>query len=231
MLIDNQVTRLQNGITNLNVGHIFNSMKIPDPSIYHAIFEDFDAFVSASWSVGGVGTPSRALQAGLGGLLRLSGLGASGDNSWIQTTNPTYQITVGKKIFFRSRVTLDDATNAVAVAGLQIAVAANNFLTPVNGIFWRKSAAQTGWELVSRAASVETTTGNIFTAVAATQVSLEFFFDGVDTLWAGVNGNPLAKITPAALPSVLLGLTEGLQNGTAAIRTNDVDQILVLQER
>jgi len=235
-LIDNLVTRFPNGVTNLPVSDIFNSLNEPDPSIYVRDFDDFVNYLVTDWNaVSGVGTPVRAVQAGFGGLLRVQTSAASGDNSYLQRNNPNFQVITGttpKPFYFECRIAqTDDATNGVFVAGLQIAVAANNFLTPVNGIFFRKSAAQTGLELVSRAASVETTTGNIFTIVAATAYKFQFFFDGIDSLWAAVNGNTLAKLTPAALPSVLMGPTVGIQAGTAVVRNMDIDQLLTLQER
>lgn len=228
---DLNVTRLERGITNVAVGDIFNSLLEPDPSKYIRAFEDFITFTSGDYSTGGVGTPTRAAQAGRGGLIRLGTSAASGDNSWIQPANPHFQIVAGKKIFARFRLTVDSASLGTHAAGLQIAVASNNFLTPVNGIFFRKAAGGSTLEFVSRAASVETTSGAIATLTDATQYDCAFFYDGGADLWASVNGTALARITPAALPSVLMGPTIGIQAGSAVARTLDVDQYLVLQER
>lgn len=232
-LRDSSVTRLPNGIGNVSDVDIFNALHEPDEGQYIRSFDDFSqvVFAAANYTTGGVGTPTRAAQAGVGGLVRLSGSAASGDNSWLQS-NLAYQPIVGKKLYFSARLAqIDDATNGAYVAGIQVAVAANNFLTPANGIFFRKSAAQTGWELVSRAASVETTTGTILTAAAATAYRLQFFFDGVDSIWAAINGAVLARITPAALPAAPMGAVFGEQNGTAVARNMDVDQYQVYQER
>lgn len=230
-LIDNSVTRFQGGLTNVDVGSIFNSLRQPDPTLYNFLLDDFAVFTAAQWSTGGVGTPTRAAQAGLGGLVRLGNSAADNDNSWMQTANPTFQITAGKKLFFSARVTPSDATQSDFVAGLQIAVASNNFLTPVNGIFFVKDDDAATIEFVSRAASVETTSGAIATAVDATALYLQFFYDGQSDLWAAVNGTVLTRITPAALPSVLIGATFGVQNGAAVAKTLDIDQVFVAQER
>lgn len=232
-LVNNLITRLTPGVTNVPVGDIFNSLKEPDGSLYIRDFDEFVNYLVTDWNaVSGVGTPTRAVTAGLGGLLRISGSAASGDNSYLQRNNPNFQITAGKPLFFEARIAqVDDATNGAYVAGLQIAVAANNFLTPVNGIFFRKQAATTNLEIVSRAASVETTTV-LTTIAAATAYRLQFFWDGIGTdVWAAVNGTVLGKVSPAALPSVLMGPTVGEQNGTAAARLLDLDQIFAVQER
>lgn len=230
-LIDNILTRFQNGVNNVSVGDIFNSLRTMDPTIFQTLLDDFHIFTSASWSTGGVGTPTRAAQAGLGGLVRLGNSAADNDNSWIQTANPTFQIVAGKRIFFAARVAVSDATQSDFVAGLQIAVATNNFLTPVNGIFWRKNDDAATLELVSRAASVETTSGAVATAVTSTNHHLQFYYDGGSDLWGAVDGSVLTRITPAALPSVLMGATIGIQNGAAAAKTLDIDQVFVAQER
>lgn len=230
-LIDPLVTRLQFGHTNVPVSDIFNSLRTSDPTIYNTLFDDFHVFTSADWSVGGVGTPTRAALAGRGGLVRLGTTGTSGDNSWLQTANPTFQIVAGKKIFFSARVALDSAALCTTGIGLQIAVASNNFLTPVNGIFFRKPASVSTIEFVSSAASTETTSGAIATLVDATAVQLEFFYDGLTGLWGSVAGSVVTRITPAALPSVLMGLTLGGQAGSAVARTLDIDQVFIAQER
>lgn len=236
MLIDNLITRFPNGVTNHSTASLFASLKEPDQSLFIRDFDDFVDYLVTDWSTGGVGAGTTAVQAGLGGLLRLTTTAGAADNRWIQRNNPNFQLVAGKKLFFSCRIAqTDDATNGVFVAGLQIAVAANNFLTPANGIFFRKNAAATAIEFVSRAAGVETSSGlvpNPFAAIAAaTPYRFMFYYDGGFDFWGGIDGIPIARITPVALPAVLMGPTIGLQAGTAAIRNMDIDQIFVLQER
>lgn len=230
-LIDPNVTRLPRGLTNVESNNIFNSLREFDPLIYNRFFEDFHVFAAASYSTGGVGTPTRAAQAGLGGLVRLGNSAADNDNSWLQSANPTFQLIAGKKLFFGARVTPSDATQSDLAVGLQIAVASNNFLTPVNGLFFRKDDDAAAIALVSRAASVETTTGAVATLTDATQVELQFYYDGIGSVWGAVNGTVVGRLTPAALPSVLMGFTFGVQNGAAVAKTLDIDQVFVAQER
>jgi hypothetical protein len=230
-LIDPNVTRLPRGLTNVEASDIFNSLRQFDPNVYQQFFDDFHVFASASYSTGGVGTPTRAAQAGAGGLFRLGNSAADNDNSWIQQANPTFLLTAGKKTFFSARVTPSDATQSDFVVGLQIAVASNNFLTPVNGLFVRKADDAATMVLVNRAASTETVSTGTATAVDATSSLIQMFYDGIDSVWAAHNGTIFGKVTPAALPSVLMGWTIGVQNGTAVAKTLDVDQVFVAQER
>lgn len=232
MLIDPTVTRLKNGITNLDVGDIFASLVEPDPSKFIRDFDDLVNYLVTDWSTGGVGAGTTAVQAGLGGLLRLTNAAADNDNRYIQRNNPNFQIVAGKRLFFQARIAqISDATQSDVAVGLQIAVAANDFLTPANGIFFRKDDGAATVALVNRAATVETSTGAIATLAAATAYRFQFFYDGGSDLWAAINGVTLARLTPAALPSVLMGPTFGIQNGEAVAKNMDIDQILVLQER
>jgi hypothetical protein len=233
MLIDNLVTRYPGGVGNVPVSDIFASLMEPDMSDFIRDFTEFDHYLVTDWATGGVGAGTTAVQAGLGGLLRLTNAAADNDNRYIQRNNPNFQIVAGKKLFFQARIAqISDATQSDFSIGLQIAVAANDFLTPANGIFFRKDDGAATIAFVSRAATVETTSGALgVTIAAATSYRFQFYYDGGVDLWAGINGTVLARITPVALPSVLMGPTIGVQNGEAVAKNMDIDQILVLQER
>lgn len=225
-------TRFAGGVNDRDVADIFNQLREPDGSQYIRDFDDFVNYLVTDWSTGGVGAGTTAVQAGLGGLLRLTNTAADNDNRWIQRNNPNFQLTAGKKLFFSCRMAqFSEATQIDVAVGLQIAVAANNFLTPVNGLFFRKDDGDTIIHLVNRAAGVETVVDLATNFAAATAYRLQFFYDGGTDIWAAVNGVTLGRMTPAALPNVLMGPTIGIQDGDAVARNADIDQIFVLQER
>lgn len=234
----NNVSRFSGGLGNVLDNNIYANFGIPDRTLVHSFLEDFDLFLATMWTVGGVGTPTRALVAGDGGILAIANSAAGADNSWIQGSIG-YTPAATRRLYFRARASVDDATNAVVALGLQIAVAANNFLTPVNGIFFLKSAAQTGMVLRNRAASVTTDTASLGAVVAAQQFEVAFAIDlGTNVIAAAFQANTalgpapiVATLTPAALPVVGLGVVAGCQNGTAVIRTLNLDQIFAAKER
>jgi hypothetical protein len=231
MPLDNLITRYPNGVTNFFDNQGFANLKVPDPSIYHWLLEDFDQFTLAQWVTGGVGTPvAPALAAGDGGILSMANSAANGDNNWLQAAMPAWSITPGKKLFFRARASINAVAFGSIALGLQVTVAANNFLTPTNGLFLRKSASNTGMELVSRSAGVETASTTVGDYTGGT-VDVFFAYDGQGNIIAGANNTPAVSITPAALPVGILTLTLGVQNTSAAVRTMLVDQIFVAKER
>lgn len=231
MPLDNLITRFANGVATAGDSAGFNNMKVPDPSIYHWFFEDFDQYTAAQWVTGGVGAPvAPVLVSGDGGIIQLANSVANGDNNWLQQAQTAWSITAGKRLFFRARAALNAVTFGSVALGLQVAVAANNFLTPVNGVFLRKSASNAGMELVVRTAGVETASGSIGDYTGGI-VDVFFVYDGQGTVIAGANNQPLASVTPAAFTGVPLSIVVGVQNTSAASRVLAVDQIFCAKER
>lgn len=231
MPLDNSISRFPRGLGNQPDNHPFANLRIPDSTFYHNFFEDFDRYTAAQWVVGGVGTPvAPALVAGDGGLLSLANSAASGDNNWVQQAVVAWTFVAGKKLFFKGRIQVDDATLASFVLGLQVAVAGNAILAPTDGVFIRKPAGDTNAYLVSRVGGVETLSAALGPIVAATQTSYYFTYDGAGNILAGVDGSVKASITPAAITAVPLKITAGVQNNSAVIRTGLVDQLFCAKE-
>ncbi len=231
MPLDNQITRYPNGVTNAFDNAIFTNLKIPDRTIYHEFVDDFDKYTAAQWSVGGVNPVAPALAAGDGGILSMATTGASGDSNYVQQAANAFFVVAGKKMFFRARAQVDDATLAQFSLGLQIPVAANNFLTPADGIYIRKPAADTNVYLVSRVGSVETLSAALGVITAGTQFEVSFAYDGQGNIAAALNGQVKASITPAAITAVGLRVTAGVQAGSAVARTMLLDQLVAFKER
>lgn len=224
--------RYPNGVTNVAPQSVFNRLTIPDPTELHVFYEDFDQYTAAQWVVGGVGAPvAPALVAGEGGILSVVNSAADNDNNWIQQAVTAWSIQVNKQLWFRARVQVSDATQTDIALGLQIVVAANNFLTPADGIFLRKDDDALGIKFVSRIGGVETATANFFNIASNTQFSAQFYYDGNGNFLAGINDVVLGRLTPATITAVALKVTAGVQNGDAVARTMLVDQILCVKER
>lgn len=243
-MLDNQVTRYPGGVTNRFDNDIFANLKVPDPSIYHSLFEDFDQYTAAQWVTGGVNPVAPALVAGDGGILSMATTGASGDSNFIQQLVTAFTFVAGRPMFFRARAQVDDATLALVALGLQVAVAANNFLTPTDGVFFRKPAADTSIYLVSRVGGVETLSVALGTVVAGQQFECALAADGRGNIAASFSANTApgvagaaaqgpvrASITPAAITAVALRVTAGVQANSAAARTMLLDQLFNAKER
>lgn len=219
------------GVNNVAPDDVFRNIPIPDWSRHHVFIDDFDKYTAAQWVVGGVNPVAPALAAGDGGILSMATTGAANDSNFIQQLVTAWTLVAGKQLWFKAIAQVDNATLASLAFGLQVAVAANNFLTPTDGVFLRKAAAGTSVVLVSRVGSVETVTASLGNIADATKFDVEFYYDGKGNIWAGINGNMAQVAVPASITAVPLRVTAGVLGSTAAARTMLLDQLFCIKER
>lgn len=236
-LIDNNVTRFPNGITTVDAGNIFNSMKVPDVTAYHTFFEDFDFYVAANWTV--TETQAGATQAladGDGGLLLLTNSAADNDINQIQKSGASYVMAAGKKLFLKARFKLSDATDSDFAIGLQNTnVDGTALATATDGVFFLKAddAATLAVYIRQDNSTGSASATGISTLVNDTFVTVSAFYDGGDRLYYGVNDTVLGflTVTSSILPNTNLAPIASLKNGAAAAKTATVDYIFVAEER
>lgn len=229
------VTRLAGGITNVDVDNIFNSLRYPDPTQYHQYFEDFDYYAAGNWTV--TETQAGATQAladGNGGLILLQNSAANNDVNQIQKVGESFLPVAGKMLFLKARVKVDDATLAAFAVGLQVANAdATGAIT--DGIYFLKAAAATTIAAVVRKnATTGSTSANLtVAAVTDTFITLEMFYDGVDRLYYGANGNVLGYLVASSLflPDTEIAPVICVKNGSGVARSLTADFLFVAQER
>ncbi len=233
MFIDNLVTRFPNGVTNVDANSIFNSLKSPDPNLYHVFSEDFDTYLASDWTVTVIGTtPTAALIDGNGGLLALTGTAVDNDGIALQTVKESFFPVAGKKTFFFSRFKLSDATQMDFLVGLQI-----TDTTPfdaTDGIYFIKADDAASLSIICRKnATTGSTTAVVGTLANDTFVTVAFFYDGVDRLYYSLNGTALGYLDASAsfLPDAGLAVSFAMLNGAAASKVATVDRIWAAQER
>lgn len=237
MLIDNQVTRFPNGLTNQAVDSIFNSLKEPYPLLYTKFVEDFIDFVPTAWTV--TETQAGATQAttgAAGGALLLTNSAADNDINQVQKAAGSFLPVVGKKFFMGCQFQLSDATQSDFAIGIQLVNADGTTLaTATDGIFFLKADDAATIALYCRLdnAAGSVNSGAITTLVDATNVRLSAFYDGVDRLYYGVNGSISGYVTVSAsfLPNVVCAPIISLKNGEAVAKTATIDYLYVAQEK
>ena len=235
MLTDNQVTRFPNGINNVDVASIFNSLKCNDPTKYHVYFEDFDYYNAANWTVTETQAgATQALSNGDGGLMLLTNSAADNDVNQIQKVGQSFTFTAGKKLFFRSIFQVNDATQSDAVVGIQVANTDASDLTAVtDGLFFYKADGATSLSVYLRKAVASSTTAVVTTMADATNITVEAFYDGVDRLYYGYNGTIVGYLDASStyLPDTSLAPVIEIKNGEAVAKTLTADYIFVAKER
>jgi hypothetical protein len=235
-LADLITTRFPNGLVNRNEDSIFASLKTMDPTRYHQYLEDFDYFAAANWTI--TETQAGATQAltdGDGGILLLTNTAADNDLISMQKVGESFLLEAGKKLFFRARFRVSDATQSDLLMGL--IVADTTPFDATDGIYFQKDDGDTQLDVYCRkdATTGSTSALNIATVANDTYMTVEFFYDGETSgrLYYGVNGSVLGYLDASStyLPDTELTVSFAIQNGEAVAKTMSVDYIFVAKER
>lgn len=202
-------------------------------------FFDFHGFTAGDWVITLVGTtPTNAIQSAIGGKLLQTMAGTDNSQDTLQYAGGTaavltqYGFVAGKKLQFTTRVQISHAVQQDLIAGLSSVSTDPIGTPPTNGIFFRKDDESARLYFVARKAGVETKLDTQIDMVAATDYDMEFYYDGShQTIAAYVNQQKVGSLPVSALPTALLALTFGTQNGDANSRTALWDFIGAQQQR
>lgn len=238
-------TNIPNGVNNAPLGSAMDISAVPDPTVSHLFFDDFDRFAAADWTITNVGvTPTNALTAENGGALLTTTTTGATDSSFLQRTAAAFAFTAGKQSFFKARFKPSDATTSDFYAG--VIATSTTPLAAADGVFFFKATGQTGWVLrtINGGTTVDLPLPAACVAANATYCEVAFAYDGKD-LYAFFNSvigtqtfNPatmnrdyVAVLRAPSLTSALLNISFGLRNGAAAAKTLTTDYILASFER
>ena len=229
-LVNIQNTNFDNGVTNRNAADLFGSMGHLDPTKFHIFMDDFDLFTAP----GGYTAPATGSVApadSLGGAVDIITGAVDTNVAIIQAVSLGYSVVASQRLYFRSKAEMDDVIDADGIWGLNDAAAS---ITPADGIFFEKTDAAAVVDLVVRSGAVEIARAStVATMVAATQLTLEFYWDGIDRVYFGTDGTATGFIDLAglALPTGLLAPTAGAVTGNASTTTVTQDYLFASQER
>lgn len=232
MLNELDVTRFPGGLSTRPLNDIFSSLGMPDPTRFHTFFDDFDTYTAGQWTV--TETQAGATQAltdGDGGLLLLTNSAADDDQILLQKVGESFRFAAGKRLFFKARLAVSDATQSDFILGLVITDTTPYDTT--DGVFFQKDDGAATVSFHAEKNNVQVSAAAAATVVAATQTEFGFYYDGIDRIWYMVNGTVLGYITPStSLPDDEdLTITIGLRNGEAAAKTMSVDYVFCAKER
>ena len=229
-----QNTNLENGVTNRNAADMFGSMAQLDPTRFHSYMEDFDYFHPLlDWDIVSVGGGTQALVDADGGVLRQTTGGADNDQEFLLKDEESFEIEAqqNRKMYYRTRLSLDDATESDLLAGL--ASPQPLTLTPDDGVFFRKDDDDAELDFVVRSGAAEIAADTNIATMTTNFTTLEWYWDGIDRIYYGVDGTPLGflDLNGLTLPAGSLAPAQAIQAGQAAVLVADVDYIFVAKER
>lgn len=232
-------SRFPNGLTNNKKSDPLGMMGQLDPTRFHTFFDDFDKYTAADWVIttteAGTGSATEALSSADGGALLLTN--ADGDNDldflqWAGNSGSVYESFLfeeGKRLFFKAKFQVNDATQSDCVMGLQIADTTP--LAVSDGVYFIKADASTTLNMVVIKDSSATTTA-VGTMADATYIEAAFYYDGVSEIKAYADGVHVGTSVVDNLPDdEELAVSFGVQNGEIAVKTMTTDYIFVAKER
>lgn len=224
-------TNIPSGITNAALGTVLSSYGDNDPTVFHAYFNDFDAFDAAGdWTNTATGSVTNAVAAGNGGILSMANSAANNDLDSLQLKAASFAIVAGYKAWFKCRFNISNATNAALTIGM--IQTTTTPLTVTDGMWFSKAAASTSLAFNMAKSSTVTTLAAVATLANTTYLNVGWHYDGQSTVSAYVNGQKVAGTTVLTnLPTANLNMTMAVANGTAAANTLLVDYIGMWNER
>ncbi len=240
MFIDNQVTRLPNGITNEDVASIFNSLRFPSHLGSHYYEEDFYTFVAAEWTETDVqGANTVAAIDGNGGLITLLTAGADDDEVQLQklaagVSLENFLFDPDRRFFIDILATLSEVILSEILIGLSI-TDTTILPAPTDGLYFHKAEGAGLVTLDARKDDVEVS-GDVGTIVDDTAFRLQAYYDGQGSdgrLYASLDGTVSSFSTPdVSFPNdEELTISFAVRAGEAAAKTLTMDRIVVIQER
>ncbi len=231
-------TNLPHGVTNNTKQNCLGEMIQLDPSIMHTYFNDFDNYVETDWIVTeSEPEATQTITDGDGGILLLTNSSDDNELVAIQKVGESFKFEAGKKLFFKARFKLSDATNSDAIIGLQITDTTPFDVT--DGVYFIKNddAATLDFKVVKN--STATTASSILTMANDTYITIGFYYDGGRSGYIKYYGstntlNPtfLGQIaTTNLVDDEELTVSIALRNGEAVAKTMSIDYVLISKDR
>lgn len=227
-------TRFPSGVTNVEKAANTGMMGQPDPTKFHTYFNDFDTYVAGDWTIttteAGAGSATEALTDADGGVLLITNDNADNDADFFQKNGESFSLESGKKLWFKAKFKVSDATQSDFVMGLQITDTTP--LDVTDGIFFQKDDGDTNLDFYVEKDNTATSAAAISTVADDTYVTVGFYYNGSDEVQYFVDDVKLGTLATTNLPDdEVLTISFGIQNGEAAAKTMSVDYILAVKER
>ena len=227
-------THFSGGVSNTQTGDPLYKYGMLDPTKWHTLFNDFDTYTVADWTIttveAGSSSATEALADADGGVLLITNDNADDYSDFLQLSAETYKFASNKKLFFKARFKVSDATQSDFVMGLQITDTTP--LAVTDGVYFQKDDGDANLDFYVTKDSTSTTAAAVSTVVDDTYLEVSFYYDGASEVQYFVGGTKLGTYVTTNLPDdEELTVSFGVQNGAAAAKTMSVDYILVAKER
>jgi hypothetical protein len=234
-------TRYPGGINTSAPASDTAALPMLDPTKLHVFFDDFDDYDASHWVVTEVDTDTDGAEAVAlataadGGVLSVPTEADELDSTYLQwsgeegsTVVESFLPAAGKKMWFKTRFKVSDATDTQIVLGLQ-KTETNPTAATIIGVYFHKADTSTTLNLIV-ADSAATTTAAA-TLADDTWVTAAWYYDGKSSIKAFIDGVHVATSATTNLCDEELTISFGIHNGAEGVETLSVDYIFAAKER
>lgn len=226
------VTRFPNGISTNQDVELLGQYGLQDPTQFSTFFDDFhNGFTVGSngWTVTNVGTGTEVIADADNGILQLTNDVNDNDSIAIQRSKETFLFETGKKLFFKARLKISDATESQLIAGLQILDTTPFDVT--DGVYFSKADGDATLKIFVEKDGTSSSE-DVAELEDDTFVTIGFFYDGIDKVVAFVNNGAVVSVATTNLPDdEELTSSFFIENGEAVAKVMDLDYVFVSKER
>jgi len=237
-------TRFPSGIANVAPGNTLGNYITTDPTKLVTFWDDFAPYTAADWvkTATSVGTgTSAAAQSDtyVGGAVVITNAANEDDSLWCQHSHDggtndleAWRIQSGKKAWFKAKFQGDDVDQTTYMVGIHITATDPLDTAPTDGIWFQSDDGDGDIDFHIVKDSVYTTASAISTMTDATDVTVGFYWDGVDTIHYFVDDVEQGTLSSGTIPDdEYMAISFGCQNGEAVANTMTVDYIMAAIER
>lgn len=225
--------RFVNGATNVASTTALGQYLAMDPSKTHTFYNEMYIYLATEWTLttteAGGGSATEAIEDEDGGVLLITNAAGNDDLDFFQTVDEMWTFETGKKVWFKARFKVSDATESDFIFGFQIRD--TTALAVSDGVWFQKDDTDTQLDFHVAKASVQSDQNNIATISDDTYLTVGFYYNGSTKIQYFVNDALAGTVTTSAFPTTELTLSFGIQNGEAVAKTMSVDYIMGAKER
>lgn len=235
-------TRYKNGVTNVSGDDAMRMLQVPDPTLMHVYYNDFDEYNAGDWTITAVGTGTSAIGAIDGGALVVTCSALDNDARQHQHVANSFTLTAGKKCMFKARFKVSDATQSDFLIGL--ATLDTTVLTAggssagdgvTDGVFFEKDDGSTAmfFNTQKDVTTGQTSAASVHTVVTDTFVTVAWYYDGKASIEYYVDNVKKGTLDASStfLPDASLAVSFAIMNGEAVAKAMTIDYVLVANER
>jgi len=227
-------SRFPNGVGTAKSTNPLGMLGMPDPTKFHAFFDDFDTTpIAAQWTLtatsAGTGTSAITVPDADGGVARITTAANENDGIFAEWISESFLVETGKKLWIKGRISVGDAIQSDWIFGLH-----STDTTPLDATMRFAFISEDASAAVFFNSDDNTTdadSSTVATLADDTFITLGAYYDGKGTVELYADDVLITTMSDVGVPGAEMAVGFGYLNGAAGAETTDLDYLFVVKER